>query len=114
MEDNMLYIDVEDALKRVINNTKLYAKLLVKFKEDPSFNELGAALTTANMEKAQNSIHALKGLAANLSLHELRKECTELEMQIKAGLVNPDQVAIVNNVYAETLLEADKVIAQYV
>jgi citrate lyase beta subunit len=43
----------------------------------------------------------------------LYKQCAELEIQIKAGAINPDQIAVVKDVYAKTLLEVDKVIAQY-
>jgi hypothetical protein len=35
-------------------------------------------------------------------------------MQIKAGNVNTDQLAVIKNVHAQTLIEADKVINQYV
>jgi len=113
MAEEIIYINLDAGSKRVNNNTKLYAKLLGKFKEDPSLNELDAALLEANMEKAQNSIHALKGLAANLSLMELYKQCIELETQIKAGNVNPNQVAVVKDVYIQTVIEADKVIIEY-
>jgi HPt (histidine-containing phosphotransfer) domain-containing protein len=114
MEDDELYIDVNDGLKRVINNKKLYVKLLGKFKEDPSFNEIDTAFISGDMAKAQDSTHALKGLSANLSLNELHKQCVELEKQIKAGSVDPTQIETVKNVYDQTLVEVDKVIALYV
>ena len=113
MADDIIYIDVEAGSKRVMNNITLYAKLLVKFKNDQSFNEVNAAFKEGNIEKAQNASHALKGLAANLSLTELFNQSIELEKQIKDGSLNPEQIAIVNNVYAQTIIEVDKVIAQY-
>jgi HPt (histidine-containing phosphotransfer) domain-containing protein len=113
MADGRVYINIEDGLKRLMNNTGLYAKLLAKFKDDTRLNELDAALTAADMEKAKIAVHTLKGLAANLSLTELHKQSIEIEAQIKAGNVNPEQINIVKNVYTKTLEEVEKVIAQY-
>jgi HPt (histidine-containing phosphotransfer) domain-containing protein len=113
MSDSIVYINVEEGLKRLMNNTGLYTKLLAKFKEDTRLNELDAALSAADMEKAKAAVHTLKGLAANLSLTELHKQSIEIEIQIKAGQVNPDQINIVKNVYTQTLEEVDEVIKKY-
>jgi len=111
--DDVVYIDVAEGIKRVMNNNKLYAKLLVKFKDDKNLAELDEALAAGDLAKAQASAHTLKGLAANLSLTELFKQSLEIETQIKSGSVNPEQLTTVKNVYAQTLIETDKVIAQY-
>jgi len=113
MADDVVFINVAEGIKRVMNNGKLYVKLLGKFKDDKNLSELVEAMAAGDMPKAQASTHTLKGLAANLSLSELYKQSLELETQIKAGSVNPDQVEIVKNVYAQTIIETDKVIAQY-
>jgi len=113
MADDVVYIDVTEGIKRVMNNSKLYGKLLVKFKDDKNLAELDEALAGGDLTKAQASAHTLKGLAANLSLTELFKQSLELETQIKAGSVNPEQLTVVKDVYAQTLIETDKVIAQY-
>jgi HPt (histidine-containing phosphotransfer) domain-containing protein len=110
---DVIYVDVDDGIKRVMNNSKLYAKLLTKFKDDNNLNEIDAAITAGDMGKAQSSTHTLKGLAANLSLKELFNQSLELETQIKACSVNPDQLTKVKAVYAQTITEIDKVIAQY-
>lgn len=110
---DIILIDVEAGLKRVMNNSSLYANLLSKFKNDTSLNELENALSCGDMEKAKGSVHTLKGLSANLSLIELHKQCLELETQIKANNVNPVQLNAVKNAYSFTLEEIDKVIAQY-
>jgi len=112
MADEIIYVDTNEGAKRVLNNIKLYVKLLAKFKNDTNMNDLEAALSAGDLPKAQTAAHTLKGLAANLSLTELFKQSLELETQIKAGSVNPDQTAKVKDVYAKTLAEADKVIAQ--
>jgi len=113
MDDDVVYIDVAEGIKRVMNNSKLYVKLLAKFKDDKNLADLDEALAAGDLQKAKASAHTLKGLAANLSLAELFKQSLELETQIKAGSVNPDQTAIVKKVYAQTLIETDKVITQY-
>ena len=112
MSDNIVYVDFEDGKKRVMNNAKFYVKLLTKFRTDTKLDELESALTAGDMEKAQNSAHTIKGIAANLSLAELFKQCLELETQIKAKAVNPNQLETVKDVFAKTLQEVDKVIAQ--
>jgi HPt (histidine-containing phosphotransfer) domain-containing protein len=113
MADAVVYIDIADGVKRVMNNTKLYFKLLVKFKEETNLNDLEAALSAGEMEKAQNASHTLKGVAGNLSLAELFKQCLELETQIKAKAPSPAQVETVRAVFAETLREVDKVVAEH-
>jgi len=113
MADNVVFVDIAEGSKRVMNNTKLYAKLLGKFKNDPNMKDIEDALAAGNLEKAKTSVHTLKGLSANLSLTELYKQSLELETQIKAGSVNPDQSTVLKNVFTQTLTEVDKVVAQY-
>jgi HPt (histidine-containing phosphotransfer) domain-containing protein len=113
MADGVVYVNVEEALKRVMNNSKLLAKLLKKFKDDKNLIDLEAALAANDLPKSQINAHTLKGLAANLSLTELYKQVLELETQIKAGSVAPGQLDTVKTIYAQTLIEVDKVIAKY-
>jgi HPt (histidine-containing phosphotransfer) domain-containing protein len=112
MADEVIYVNIAEGVKRVMNNTKLYVKLLAKFKTDTKLDDLQAGLEAGDWEKAQTAAHTLKGLAANLSLTELFKQTLELETQIKAKAVAPNQFETVQNVFAQTLQEADKVIAQ--
>jgi HPt (histidine-containing phosphotransfer) domain-containing protein len=113
MANDVVYVNTEDALKRVMNNSKLLAKLLKKFKDDRNIIDLEASLAANDLPKAQINAHTLKGLSANLSLTELNKQVLELETQIKAGSVVPGQLDTVKTVYSQTLIEVDKVIAQY-
>ncbi|MDR1840288.1 MAG: Hpt domain-containing protein [Treponema sp.] len=110
---DIIYINVEEGVKRVMNNTKLYAKLLKKFEDDSNFNSMKEALKAGDLQKAQINAHTLKGLAANLSLTELYKQSLEIETQIKAGSVNPDQIAVLEKINEQTLAEVEKVIVQY-
>jgi HPt (histidine-containing phosphotransfer) domain-containing protein len=110
---DVVYVNVDEGLKRIMDNTKLYVKLLVKFKEDANLSNLEAALASGDNAKAQVAAHTLKGIAANLSLIELQKQSLEIETQIKSGSVKPDQINIVKNVYNQTIKEVDKVIEKY-
>jgi len=97
----------------VMNNIKLYSKLITKFKDDNNMAEIEATVTAGDLEKAQSAVHTMKGLAANLSFTELFKQSFALETQIKEKNVNPDQLTILKDVFKETLNEIDKVISQY-
>jgi HPt (histidine-containing phosphotransfer) domain-containing protein len=112
MADTVVFVDMADGVKRVMNNTKLYVKLLTKFRDDTKPDDIEAALQAGDMEKARNAAHTLKGVAANLSLTELFKQCLELETQIKAAAVNPAQMETVKTVFTSTLQEINKVISE--
>jgi HPt (histidine-containing phosphotransfer) domain-containing protein len=110
---DIVLVNTEEGLKRIMNNTKLYVKLLVKFKEDVNFSGLEAALASGENSKAQVCAHTLKGTAANLSLTELHKQTLEIETQIKSGSINPQQINVVKDIYNQTIKEVDKVISSY-
>jgi HPt (histidine-containing phosphotransfer) domain-containing protein len=109
---NSFFLDFEDGLKRVMNNKPFFIKMLGKFKDDPNIKKLEDAIAANDYEKAQIAAHTLKGLAGNLSLTELFKQSREIETQIKAKSVNPDQLGILKDVYTQTLAEVDKVITE--
>jgi len=110
MADDTVYIDFADGVKRVMNNSKLYVKFLTKFKNETKLDDLEAAVSANDLEKARNAAHTLKGLAANLSLMELYKQSLALETGIKAGAADPAQLDTVKTAFAKTLQEIDKVI----
>ncbi|MCL2186188.1 MAG: Hpt domain-containing protein [Treponema sp.] len=113
MADEVTYINVAEGINRVMKNTKLFSKLLGKFKDDTNIKDIESAFEKNDIESARNSSHTLKGLAANLALTELFKQVLELETQLKAGTMNRAQLAVVKNVLTMTNLEIDKVIEQY-
>jgi len=113
MADDVVFVNVAEGLKRVMNNSKIYVRLLTKFKEDPNLKELETDLASGEIEKARTPVHTLKGIAANLSLMELYKQSLELEAQIKAGSLKENQLTIFKGTYTQTMTEIDKVIAQY-
>ena len=107
-----VYINVEEGVKRVMNNSKFYVKMLGKFLVDTSMKDLDDALAAGDMEKSYAAVHTLKGLAGNLSLIELFNQSLELENQLKTNTASPDQISAVKDAYSATLLEVEKVIAQ--
>jgi HPt (histidine-containing phosphotransfer) domain-containing protein len=112
-ENGTVYIDLEEGLKRVVNNAKLYVKLLVKFKTDADLEGIFDSLQGGNYENAQVKAHTLKGIAANLSFKELFKQTLELETQIKQKAVDPALPGAVRQCFNETVQYVDKVIAHY-
>jgi HPt (histidine-containing phosphotransfer) domain-containing protein len=113
MADEKVYINFDEGVGRVMNNAKLYARLLGKFKADTNLAALSAHLEAGDLEKAQVSAHTLKGLAANLSLTEVFERTLELETQIKARAVGDGALDALKNAYDETVKKVDEVIAQH-
>jgi HPt (histidine-containing phosphotransfer) domain-containing protein len=113
MADDKVYVDEADGIKRVMNNAKLYVKLLTKFRNENNLDELNSFLESGDLEKAQASAHTIKGIAANLSLAALFQQTLEVETHIKNKVVDRGVVDSLNTIFAETLLEIDKVLAKY-
>jgi HPt (histidine-containing phosphotransfer) domain-containing protein len=112
MADELVYINPDEGIQRVMNNAKLYVKLLTKFKTETKLDDLLGFLSEGDYEKAQVAAHTIKGVSANLSLSELFKQSLELENQIKAKSVNPAQIETIKTTFDETLKKIDEVIAQ--
>ncbi|MDR1444214.1 MAG: Hpt domain-containing protein [Treponema sp.] len=114
MAEEKVYINFDEGMKRIMNNGKLYIRLLGKFKSDTTMPDLELRLSAGDLEGAQALAHTLKGLAANLSLTELFEQIRDLESRIKERAVPEDALDTVKSVYAETLKRLDEVIAKYV
>ena len=112
MAGDVVHVNFAEGVQRVMNNAKLYVRLLAKFKDGTNLNSLKAAFDACDMETIQGELHTLKGLAANLSLTELFAKCLELETQAKGGTLEKDQMETVQAVFDATLREIDKVLAE--
>jgi HPt (histidine-containing phosphotransfer) domain-containing protein len=110
---DLVYVNFEEGVNRVMNNAKLYIKLITKFKTENNLNDLSAALGANDYEKAQVAAHTMKGIAANLSLTELFEKSKEIEAQIKEKSVQAGELEKVQAVFDETIKEVEKVIAQH-
>ena len=109
----VVYINEEEGKKRVMNNGKLYAKLLTKFKTDTNLDDLSAFAEAQDWEKAQATAHTIKGVAANLSLTELFNQSLDVETQIKGKSLNPESLEKLKGCFAETLKSIEEVIVKY-
>jgi HPt (histidine-containing phosphotransfer) domain-containing protein len=74
---DVVYVNEEEGKKRVMNNAKLYVKLLSMFKNETNLEDFLAYSEKQEWEKAQEAAHAMKGIAANLSLTELFNQSLE-------------------------------------
>ena len=108
---DIAYIDEEDGKKRLMNNAKLYAKILAKFKADTTLDELLSSIADQEWEKAQAEIHSIKGVAANLSLPELFKQSLDVETQIKGKSLKEESVENLKLCFSQTLIQVEEVIA---
>ena len=106
----VVYIDEEEGKKRVMNNGKLYAKLLTKFKADTNIEDLAVFAGAQDWEKAQGAAHTIKGIAANLSLKELYRQSLDVETQIKGKSLSSESIEGLKACFAETIIAVDKVI----
>jgi len=110
---DVVYINEEEGKKRVMNNGKLYAKLLTKFKTDTNLNDLVTFAGAQDWEKAQGAAHTIKGIAANLSLTELFNQSLDVETQFKGKSLNPVSLENLKLCFAETVVQVEKVIVKY-
>jgi len=101
-EINNELVDVKDALSRIGGSMDLYKRLLGQFTGGNYIDPLEEALHTGAMEEAAKSIHALKGVAANLSLVKLSKLSGDLEHKIKNELDHSEVLADLKHAYLET------------
>jgi len=107
---DIIYINEEEGKKRVMNNGKLYARLLTKFKTDTNLNDLVAFAGAQDWEKAQGAAHTIKGIAANLSLTELFNQSLDVETQLKGKSLKPESLELLKNCFTDTLIHVEEVI----
>jgi len=105
------YINIDDAMARLNNNKKLYAMLLKKFDGGAMLEDLLGKIQSGDAIGAEASAHTLKGLAANLSLSDLRARAEEVDILLKAGDLSVDTSEIKKSV-ALTKEAIDKWIAE--
>jgi hypothetical protein len=70
-ELNNLGVDTEDALKRFMNNTSLYERMLGKLPKNIGELEVMPYLETGNYSQALTNAHTIKGVTGNLSVTPL-------------------------------------------
>lgn len=94
----------EDVLSR-IPSEGILKKFIHKFVDDPSYNELKAALDAGDWAVAFREVHTLKGVAQNLGLDRLGEAASQLTevMRGKAEAPDPALVQAVDTAYTEVV-----------
>ncbi|GHV37386.1 hypothetical protein FACS18949_17650 [Clostridia bacterium] len=97
-------LDVEDALRRLRGNVKLYTKLVARFADGAELNALRASMEAGDIATATRDAHTIKGAAANLSAGDIREKALELESALKAlpegGAVSAEHTALLDEIAA--------------
>lgn len=70
--------DVDDGLKRCLNNESFYLELVKSVIPDTKVGDLESAVTAGELDKAFEIAHALKGMYSNLALTPLSAPVTEI------------------------------------
>ncbi|MDR1127062.1 MAG: Hpt domain-containing protein [Treponema sp.] len=104
-------INQEEGLKRLMNNQRLYTKLLNKFKAEMNLDEFKRFIAAQDYENAQISAHTLKGISGNLSLTALYEQATAIESQIKDRSLDESAVTALTDCFNNTMRAIDEVIA---
>jgi len=87
-------MNISDAMARLNNNKRLYVMLLKKFDAQSMLDDLLAKISSGDVAAAEAQAHTIKGLAANLSLADLRAKTEAIDMKLKAGDINIDTAEI--------------------
>ena len=98
------YVNTEKALERIRGNAKLFKTLLTHFLATKSqFDQLQKEIAANDREAASKSVHALKGVAANLSMTTLYDLCAPFEILLKTDTDASECLASFNAAYEKTL-----------
>ncbi len=86
-------IDAGDALERFGERGDFFVHLLSDFvsKYSDVAEKIGHDLEAGKLKKVLESVHSLKGVAANLSAVSLKKNCEFLEREVRSGNVQEAQ-----------------------
>ena len=91
-------MNIDDAMSRLNNNKRLYIMLLKKFDAQGMLNDLLAKISSGDAVAAEAQAHTIKGLAANLSLSDLKEKTEAVDAKLKTGDVSFDTSDIILSV----------------
>jgi PAS domain S-box-containing protein len=95
--------DLQDGLKRLQWNEKLYRKLLLDFRDKyaGAADDVRQALDAENFAQAHSLVHNLKGLAGNLAAVDLQAAAIQMEKLVRGGLEKGLSKQKLNQTFAE-------------
>jgi type II secretory pathway predicted ATPase ExeA len=79
-----LGVDTDDALKRFMNNSSLYERMLKKLPKNVESLEVMPYLQSGDYAKALENAHTLKGVMGNLSIAPLYQAYTDAVALLRA------------------------------
>ncbi|MCJ7835978.1 Hpt domain-containing protein [Cuneatibacter sp. NSJ-177] len=98
-------VDVDGTVRRLMNKVDLYERLLRRFPEDQSYDQLKNALEEGRVEDAFHAAHTLKGVSGNLGLNRLMEADSILVELLRKGVSDGADEAMeaVSGAYQETV-----------
>ena len=78
-------IDIEDAMKRFMNNEAMYLKYLKRLPDEETYAMLSEAMEAGDVEQAFQAAHRLKGLIGNLSLVKINTVLCDIVEVLRSG-----------------------------
>lgn len=66
-------VDTHELFMNLLNNEEMFMIFMNKFLEDSNYEMLSKALQIGDYDNALAYAHALKGVAASLEMHELKR-----------------------------------------
>ena len=99
--------DFDEGIKRMMNNKKLYIRLLTSFVDSDYMQKVRDSVAGGNPEEIRAAAHTMKGVAANLSLNALRYHLERMDHSVRDGVLDGLQTLLENieASYARTLIE---------
>lgn len=83
-------VDEREVMARFMNNEGQYCRILKKFMEDKSYDELKISWEEGDYEAAFRWAHTLKGVSANLGLGGIRELSSAITEQLRPGHTRDD------------------------
>jgi len=96
-------IDVQDGLRRLANNKKLYIRLLTNFKGREMADEVIKGVKENDHAKVSAAAHAIKGVASNLGFTKLTEAAKYIEEQAKMQIISDGAEAMIDQAAEECI-----------
>ena len=98
------YVNTQEALERLRGNVSLFKIVLTTFLDTRTqFEQLQKEIKENDRDAASKSVHALKGVAANLSMTTLYDLCPPFEALLKTDADTSESMASFSAAYEKTV-----------
>lgn len=77
-------IDYDQGVRRFLNRADVFERMLLSFSDDSGFANAGVLLADKNYDGFFECIHGIKGISANLSMHEVFALSDEIVSLLRA------------------------------